>query len=87
MFHTILLQKLINLFYSEEFKVKLEQVKMNQQELDKAMEHWQEQVVCYQEVANMRAAEKVAQTFEQRRLKAMQDRMSKEEEHKKNMQK
>ncbi|KAG8182420.1 hypothetical protein JTE90_018307 [Oedothorax gibbosus] len=72
---------------AEEFKSKLEQVKMNQQELDKAMDQWKQQVVCYQEVSNMRAAEKVAQTFEQRRLKVMQDRMSKEEEHKKNMQK
>ncbi|GIX77599.1 uncharacterized protein CEXT_694871 [Caerostris extrusa] len=60
---------------------------MNQQELDKAMESWQQQVVCYQKVANLRAAEKVAEIFEQRRFKAMQERMSKEEDHKKNMQK
>ncbi|GIY70370.1 hypothetical protein CDAR_61922 [Caerostris darwini] len=72
---------------AEEFKEKLKQVKMNQQELDKAMESWQQQVVCYQKVANLRAAEKVAEIFEQRRLKAMQERMSKEEDHKKNMQK
>lgn len=51
------------------------------------MEKWQSQVVSYQEEANMRAAEKVAQTFEQRRLKVMHDRLSKQEEHKKNMQK
>lgn len=72
---------------AEEFREKLKQVKMNQQELDKAMEKWQSQVVSYQEEANMRAAEKVAQTFEQRRLKVMHDRLSKQEEHKKNMQK
>lgn len=71
----------------KEFKEKLKQVKMNQQELDKAMEKWQCQVVSYQEEANMRAAEKVAQTVEQKRLKAMHDRLSKQEEHKKNMQK
>ncbi|XP_071039725.1 coiled-coil domain-containing protein 177 isoform X2 [Parasteatoda tepidariorum] len=72
---------------ADEFQEKLKQVKSNQQEMDKAMEQWQHQVICYQEVANMRAAEKVAQTVQQKRLKAMQDRLSKEEEHKKNMQK
>ncbi|GBM52731.1 hypothetical protein AVEN_28332-1 [Araneus ventricosus] len=72
---------------AEEFKDKLKQVKMNQQELDKAMEQWQQQVVCYQQVANLRAAEKVAEMFEQRRLKVMQERLAKEEDHKKNMQK
>ncbi|GFQ81615.1 hypothetical protein TNCT_606601 [Trichonephila clavata] len=46
---------------AEEFKEKLKQVKMNQQELDKAMESWQQQVVCYQKVANLRATEKVAE--------------------------
>ncbi|XP_035207627.1 coiled-coil domain-containing protein 177-like isoform X2 [Stegodyphus dumicola] len=72
---------------AEEFKVKLFKVKTNQQELDKAMEQWQQQVICYQEAANMRAAERAAQTFEERRRKAMSDRLSKQEEHKKNMRK
>ncbi|XP_055932137.1 coiled-coil domain-containing protein 177-like isoform X2 [Argiope bruennichi] len=72
---------------AEEFKEKLKQVKMNQHELDKAMEQWQQQVVCYQQVANLRAAEKVAEMCEQRRLKVMQERLAKEEDHKKNMQK
>lgn len=71
----------------DEFREKLKQVKLNQAELDRAMERWQSQVVSYQEEANLRAREKAAQELQQRRLRAMHERISKQEEHKRNMQK
>lgn len=71
---------------AEELNEKLKQVRLNQQDLDKALEKWQNQVTAFQEAANRRAAQKAAENVELRRQKVRQERLSREAEHKKKMQ-
>ncbi|XP_067135966.1 coiled-coil domain-containing protein 177-like isoform X2 [Centruroides vittatus] len=71
---------------AEELNEKIKQVRLNQQDLDKALEKWQNQVTAFQEAANRRAAQKAAENVELRRQKVRQERLSREAEHKKKMQ-
>ncbi|XP_064456202.1 coiled-coil domain-containing protein 177-like [Ornithodoros turicata] len=71
---------------AEELEEKMEQVRLNQREMDHALDLWRQRVADYQEATNLRAQQRAQEAMLYRRRRAQQERMLREAEHQKNLQ-
>lgn len=71
---------------AEELEEKLEQVRLNQREMDRALDVWRQRVADYQEATNLRAQQRAQEALLYRTRRAQQERLMREAEHQKNMQ-
>lgn len=69
----------------EELEEKLEQVRLNQREMDSALDMWRERVADYQEAANLRARQRAQEALEFKKRIAQHERLLRQAEHQRNM--
>ncbi|EEC04559.1 conserved hypothetical protein [Ixodes scapularis] len=70
---------------AEELEEKLEQVRLNQREMDSALDMWRERVADYQEAANLRARQRAQEALEFKKRIAQHERLLRQAEHQRNM--
>lgn len=70
---------------AEELEEKFEQVRLNQREMDQALDHWRQRVSDYLEATNLRARQRAQEQVQFRKRLAQQERLLRQAGHQQNL--